>query len=37
MNKKISKSDKVVIYQSKSGIIELRGDINKETIWASQA
>ncbi len=37
MNKNISKSDKVVIYQSKSGAIELRGDINKETIWASQA
>ena len=37
MNKNISKSDRVVIYQSKSGAIELRGDINKETIRASQA
>lgn len=27
----------VVIYQSKSGAIELRGDFSKETIWATQA
>lgn len=27
----------VVIYQSKSGAIELRGDFGKETIWATQA
>ena len=25
----------VVIYQAKSGAIELRGDFTKETIWAS--
>lgn len=27
----------VVIYQSKSGALELRGDIKKETVWATQA
>src|SRR3989344_9029265 len=27
----------VVIYQAKSGAIELRGDFVKETIWATQA
>jgi prophage maintenance system killer protein len=27
----------VVIYQTKSGAIELKGDFNKETIWATQA
>lgn len=35
MNKKREKS--VVIYQAKSGAIELRGDFSKETIWATQA
>jgi len=28
---------KLVIYQAKSGAIELRGDFAKETIWATQA
>lgn len=27
----------VVIYQAKNGAIELRGDLKKETIWATQA
>jgi len=27
----------VVIYQAKSGAIELRGDFGKETVWATQA
>ena len=27
----------VVIYQAKSGTIELRGDFGKETLWATQA
>ena len=27
----------IVIYQAKSGAIELRGDFGKETIWATQA
>lgn len=27
----------IVIYQAKSGAIELRGDISRETIWATQA
>ncbi|MFA6171101.1 MAG: hypothetical protein WCW77_04875 [Patescibacteria group bacterium] len=27
----------IIIYQSPKGAIELRGDFNKETIWATQA
>ena len=27
----------VVIYQAKSGAIELRGDFTRETLWATQA
>jgi len=33
--KKINKN--IVIYQAKSGAIELRGDFTRETIWATQA
>ena len=33
-NKKIN--NKVVIYQSKAGAIELKGDLGNETLWASQ-
>ena len=29
--------NKVIIYQNKSGAIELKGDIEKETLWANQA
>jgi prophage maintenance system killer protein len=29
--------NKVVIYQTKSGALELRGDARKETLWATQA
>ena len=36
MKKKII-GEKVVIYQAKSGAIELRGDFGKETVWATQA
>jgi len=35
MMKKIIKN--IVIYQAKSGAIELRGDFTSETIWATQA
>jgi len=35
MDKKINRD--IVIYQAKSGAIELRGDFSKETIWATQA
>ncbi|KKU25423.1 MAG: RhuM [Microgenomates group bacterium GW2011_GWA2_46_16] len=35
MRKKI-KNKQIVIYQTPSGAIELRGDFNKETIWATQ-
>jgi hypothetical protein len=27
----------IIIYQSKSGAIELKGDFKRETVWASQA
>ncbi len=27
----------MVIYQTKSGALELRGDLEKETVWATQA
>lgn len=30
-------SKQIVIYQAPSGAIELRGDITKETIWATQS
>lgn len=31
------KENTTVIYQAKSGAIELRGDVSRETIWATQA
>ena len=34
-NKKEQKD--IVIYQAKDGAIELKGDLKKETIWATQA
>lgn len=36
MKNKIIKND-IVIYQAKSGAIELKGDFSKDTIWATQA
>mgnify|MGYP001558473920 CR=1 FL=1 len=36
-NKGEKKYSKTIIYQAKSGAIELRGDVRTETIWASQA
>lgn len=36
MSKKITNKE-IVIYQAKSGAIELRGDFGQETIWATQA
>ena len=33
----MKKQSELVIYQAKSGAIELRGDFTKETIWATQA
>ncbi len=36
MKKTISKN-KIIIYQAKTGAIELRGDYQKETLWATQA
>ncbi len=37
--KKVNKNVKnnLIIYQAKSGAIELRGDFTKETVWATQA
>jgi len=37
VSKKTQKNKGVVIYQAKSGAIELRGDFTRETIWATQA
>src|SRR3990167_10416005 len=31
------KKQNIVIYQAKSGAIELKGDFTRETIWATQA
>ena len=35
--KKTAVKNKAIIYQTKSGAIELRGDMQKETLWATQA
>lgn len=37
MKKTPKKKTEIILYQAKSGAIELRGDFNKETIWAAQA
>ena len=37
MKKNFYKKNELVIYQTKTGAIELKGDSKKETIWASQA
>ncbi len=34
---KVKQKNKIVIYQAKSGAIELRGDFSHETVWATQA
>ena len=31
------KKKSIIIYQAKSGAIELRGDFRRDTIWATQA
>lgn len=36
MKKQNTLKNELVIYQTKSGAIELKGDFNKETIWATQ-
>lgn len=37
MKKQQNQENQIVIYQSKNGALELRRDINAETIWATQA
>lgn len=37
MKKNITKNKNVIVYQAKSGAIELRDDFTHETIWATQA
>ncbi|MEK9194888.1 MAG: virulence protein RhuM/Fic/DOC family protein [Patescibacteria group bacterium] len=37
MKKVLKRKNEVVVYQAKSGAIELRGDFGNETIWATQA
>jgi prophage maintenance system killer protein len=34
---KKNKENKIVVYQTKNGALELRGDVKSETIWATQA
>lgn len=34
--KKSKKDRQVIIYQAKSGALELRADVTKETIWANR-
>jgi len=36
MTKKVKKKQ-VIVYQGKTGAVELRGDLEKETVWATQA
>ena len=38
-NNKLKKenNNRIVVYQAKNGAIELKGDFQRETIWASQA
>ena len=36
-SKKVPFNNNVIIYQAKSGAIELRGDFSHETVWATQA
>ena len=31
------KKESIVIYQTQNGVIELRADIEKDTIWATEA
>ncbi|MDP3771899.1 MAG: virulence protein [bacterium] len=31
------KKENIIIYQAKNGAIELRGDFNRDTLWATQA
>ena len=34
---KTTRTKSIVIYQAKNGAIELRGDFERETVWATQA
>ena len=36
MNRKSEKGTDVVVYQTQSGAIELRGDLERETLWITQ-
>ena len=37
MKKTEKQNNGVVVYQTKSGALELRGDVSRETLWATQA
>lgn len=37
MEKTNKKAKNIIVYQASGGAIELRGDVSKETIWATQA
>ena len=37
MKKKVVAKNNVIVYQTKSGALELKGDFTRETVWATQA
>lgn len=37
MKKKVVVKNSVIVYQTKSGALELKGDFTRETVWATQA
>jgi prophage maintenance system killer protein len=37
MKKKVVANNNIIIYQTKSGALELKGDFTRETVWATQA
>lgn len=37
MPKKVTTKNQVIIYQTKSGALELKGDFTRERVWATQA
>lgn len=35
--RKVKKDKEIIVFQAKTGAIELRGDVERETVWATQA
>lgn len=36
MKKKVVTKNNVIVYQTKSGSLELKGDFTRETVWANR-